>query len=115
MSFLDDIAEEIHDALAADFRDATLKVPGAATSDGQGGFTYGSPTEHACKAIVDQYSAFRRQADGIPANDRRIIVLGHGLTVDPKPGHTITAEGRDWSVIDVSRDPAGASWELQGR
>lgn len=115
MSFLDAIPGDIYDALSDDFRAATLKVPGAAVSDGEGGFTYGSPTEYACRALVDDFSDYRRQASGIPANDRKIIILAHGLIVDPKPGHTLTIEGRDWQVIDVARDPARATFEVQGR
>jgi hypothetical protein len=99
------------------FKDAVLKVPGAATSDGQGGFTNAAPTERACKALVDDYSDARRQALGIPANDRKIIILGASIAAGAVPavGHVVTIENRDWSVVAVMRDPAGATYEVQGR
>lgn len=99
------------------FSDATLKVPGTQTADGQGGFTAGAPTERACKALVDDYSDYRRQALGIPANDRKIIVLAASIASGavPEPGYTINAEGRDWLIIGVNRDPASATYELQAR
>lgn len=115
MSILDALPAEIASALSDVFRDGVLKVPSAQTSDGQGGFTTGSPVSHPCKALVDDFSDFRRSASGIPANDRKIIVLGATVSVVPKVGHTITVEGRTWAVVAVSRDPAAATYELQAR
>lgn len=115
MSILDDLPEEIAEALNDVFRDGVLKVPGAPTSDGQGGWVPGNPTSHPCKALVDDYSDFRRSASGIPAHDRKIIILAATLAVSPSVGHTIHVESRDWQIINLSRDPAAATWEAQGR
>lgn len=117
MSILDELPDVIADALDDVFRDATLKIPGTATSDGQGGWTTGTPTERACKALVDDYSDFRRQSLGIPANDRKIIVLAASIASGAVPavGHTINAEGRDWLIVAMTRDPAKATYELQAR
>lgn len=115
MSILDGLAAGISDALSDVFHDGVLLVPGQRVRDGQGGWKAGEPIPYPCKALVDDYSDYRRAAVGIPANDRKILILGHGLTVEPRPGHTITAEGRDWQIVGVSRDPAGATWEVQGR
>lgn len=117
MSILDGLAGEVAEAMGDLFRDAVLKVPGEPTPNGQGGFKPGSPTAHTCKALVDDFSDYRRASLGIPANDRKIIVLGASVSggIVPKVGHTITAEGRDWQVVAVSRDPAAATYELQGR
>lgn len=52
---------------------------------------------------------------GIPAHDRKIIILAASLSVAPAVGHTITAEGRDWQIVALTRDPAKATWEVQGR
>lgn len=118
MGILDRIPAIVNGAIGAlVFSNATLKVPGSATSDGQGGFTAGTPTERACKALVDDYSDYRRQALGIPANDRKIIVLAASVAAGavPAAGHTINAEGRDWLIVSVTRDPASATYELQAR
>lgn len=118
MGILDRIPAIVNGALGSlVFSDATLKVLGSATSDGQGGVTTGSPTERSCKAMVDDYSDYRRQALGIPANDRKIIVLAASVAsgTGPAVGDTINAEGRDWLIVSVSRDPASATYELQAR
>lgn len=117
MSLLDALPGVFAAAFTPLFRDGTLKVPGTPTSDGQGGTIPGTPVSKACKVLVEDYSDFRRQALGIPANDRKIIVLADSIAdgAVPAPGYTITAEGRDWSVISVARDPAAATYELQAR
>lgn len=117
MSLLDALPGVFAAAFTPLFRDGVLKVPGTQTSDGQGGFTPGTPVSKACKVLVEDYSDFRRQALGIPANDRKIIVLADSIAdaAVPAPGYTITAEGRDWSVVAVARDPAAATYELRAR
>lgn len=117
MSVLDDLPSEIAEALGDVFRDATLKVPGTPISDGQGGWIPGGPISYSCMALVDDFSDFRRSALGIPGSDRKIIVLAATLPSEAAPavGHTITAEGRDWQIVGLSRDPAAATYELQGR
>lgn len=115
MSILDELPDILAEALDDVFRDGVLKVPGTRTSDGQGGWINGDPVEHSCKALVDDYSDMRRASAGIPANDRRIIILASTLGAEPQVGHTIHAEGRDWQIVALGRDPAGATWEAQAR
>ena len=117
MSILDDLPDVSAEALDDVFRDGVLKVPpsGPPVSDGQGGWIYGDPTSYPCKALVDDYSDMRRATAGIPAHDRKIIILAASLSVAPAVGHTINAEGRDWQIVALSRDPAKATWEVQGR
>lgn len=118
MSILDRVPGIVNGAMGElVFRAATLKVPGTPTGDGQGGWLPGTPTSRACKALVDDYSDYRRQALGIPANDRKIIVLAASIAAGAVPavGHTINAEGRDWLIVAMARDPALATYELQAR
>ena len=115
MSILDDLPAEIAHALGDVFREGVLKVPGARNSDGQGGWISSAPSSHPCKALVDDFSDYRRQANGIPANDRKIIILAATVAVEPKVGHTINAEGRDWQIVSLVRDPARATYEVQAR
>lgn len=124
MGMLDGWAEQALADFGGDFRLATLHVPAAGTSDGRGGFTPGAPADHPCKAIVTDYSDYRRQSLGIPATDRQIIVLAASLPagVVPAKGHSITASDPSkagaqtkFEVIGKTGDPASALWKLQGR
>lgn len=118
MGILDRLPAIVNGALGTlVFSDGVLLVPSTPTSDGQGGTTPGTPVSKACKVLVDDYSDYRRQALGIPASDRKIIVLAASIAdaAIPAPGYTITAAGRDWSVVAVARDPAAATYELQAR
>lgn len=117
MSLLDALPGVFGAAFAPLFRDAALITSGPRLSDGQGGFTSPSSTSTPCKALVDDYSDMRRAAAGIPESDRKIIVLGATLPsgVVPASGCRLHVDGRDWTVVGVTRDPAGATYELQGR
>lgn len=124
MSILDELPAEIAEALEDVFRDGVLKAPGEPTSDGQGGWMYGDPVEHGCKALVADASDFRRIALGFPAEDRLVLVLS--ATVEggavPKKGDKIFAADplhgfalREFDVIKRHTDPAAAVYELQAR
>lgn len=124
MSIVTGLAEEAYEDFAEDFEDGALTVPGGRVSDGQGGWTNTDPQEHACKALVTDYSDFRRVSLGIPATDRLVIVLGKSLPagVIPAKGQKVTAPdparglaSATFEVISVTGDPAGAVYELQGR
>lgn len=124
MSIITGVAAEALEDFGADFEDGVLTVPGARTADGQGGFTTGTPAPHGCKALITNYSDFRRVALGIPATDRLVLVLGASLPsgVIPAKGHKITAPDpakgltpATFDVIAVSGDPAAAVYKLQSR
>lgn len=114
---LDSIPASINAAFSSIFRDATLSKPGARTTDGRGGATLGAATTYACKGLVDDYTAFQRQALGIPANERKIIILAAGIAsaAVPVPGDSLTIQGRTWSVVEVKSDPANATYEVRGK
>ena len=115
MGILDDIPG-ILSAAAGDllFTDATLKTVSGRTTDGRGGWTQ-STTSTACKALVTDYSAFMRATAGIGSDERKVIILGHELGVVPEPEDTVTVEGKDWRIIEVSRDPASATYECRAK
>lgn len=125
MSILADLKGVIGDALGDVFSGATLYQTAKGTSDGQGGFTAGRDDEIACKAMVETYSDARISA-GIPVADRKIIVLAASLRTGITPkngdrirvaalGQKVVPSDRLWTVVNVDRDPAGATWELQAR
>ncbi|HPE48702.1 MAG TPA: hypothetical protein PLR76_09900 [Hyphomonas sp.] len=113
MGILDDVPGIIAGA-AGDllFKDAVHTRTTARTSDGRGGFTE-TTANATVRALLTDYTAFQRLSLGIPSNERKILVLGHGLDPVPVPGDTITYEGYAWSVVETSRDPAKAVYECR--
>lgn len=124
MSIVTGLQAEAYEDFAEDFEDGTLIVPGPQVSDGQGGYISGPPTSYPCKALMTDYSDFRRASLGIPGTDRLVLVLGGSLPagVIPAKGHKITAPDpakglapSTFEVIAKTGDPAAALYELQGR
>lgn len=124
VSILDDLAQEALDDFGDDFEDGVLSVPGERQPDEQGGWKAGDPTSHSCKALVTDYSDYRRLTLGIPASDRLVLVLGASLPagVIPAKGHKITAPdparglaSATFEVIALGGGPAGALYRLQAR
>jgi hypothetical protein len=125
MSILADLQGIVGAALGDLFSAAILYETSMDAPDGQGGFSVGRRDAMTCKAIIDTYSD-ARVVGGVPATDRKVIVLGASLpaNVTPSPGYTVrvgqpgkpvTESDRLWTVIAVDRDPAAATWELQAR
>jgi hypothetical protein len=116
MSILDSIPATIGAAFNDIFRDATLSRVTPGTSDGMGGYAQTIITD-ACKGLVTEYTAFQRQAAGIPSNERKVLVLASTLAsgLAPKPGDRLLIQGRTWSVVDVSSDPANATYECRAK
>lgn len=116
-----DIASELHSAFAGGLLPATLArtAPGTRNPSAlAGGTTVGATTAtYPCEGICDSYT--QREIDGtrVRIGDRKILLLAKSLpdAVDPQPGDSITIEGRAWSVVNVDRDPAAATFTCQGR
>ena len=124
MSIITGEAEAAYEDFAEDFEEGVLTVPGGWISDGQGGQIPQDPASHPCKALVTDYSDYRRISLGIPATDRQVLVLGGSLPsgVIPAKGHQITAPDpsnggvmRTFDVIAKTGDPASALYKLQAR
>lgn len=116
MSILDSLPAAIGAAMSSVFRDAILTRISARVSDGRGGFTNTTATD-ACKALVTDYTSYQRGTLGIPTNERKILILASTLAggMAPTPGDTLTIQGRTWSVIEVSSDPANATYECRSK
>lgn len=111
MGILDSLPQLI-DSVMGDllFSDAILKRKGTTTiSDGRGGVYHGAFPDEACKVVIEEYSDFIRAQGGIAPNERKAIILAHGLAT-PKPEDKITIDGRDWVIVDVQTDPAKATY-----
>ncbi len=97
------------------FESATLTRAGSRSIDAETGQTFETTETEACQALVTDYTAFQRAQAGIPSNERKILVLGHGLSQEPRPGDRIMINGYNWSVIETSRDPAKATYECRSK
>lgn len=96
------------------FGDGTLTRVTGRVSDGRGGFTE-TRTQVACKALVTEYSAFLKAQLGLTAAQRKIMVLGYGLSPPPAQGDVVGVAGGWWIVEEVVRDPAAATFECQAK
>ncbi|GAA0212476.1 hypothetical protein QOZ96_003596 [Brevundimonas nasdae] len=124
MSILDGVAAEALEDFGDDFEDGMLTIPGGRVSDNQGGWINTNTAYHPCKVLLTDYSDYRRQALGIPATDRQVLVLGASLPsgIIPAAGHKITAPdpakgllSTTFNVIAKTGDPAAALYKLQAR
>lgn len=78
----------------------------------------GPPTDHPCRGFVEDYSPALIDGNLILAGDRKVILLGGTLDVEPEGGQdrdTVTIEGTLYRVWSVRRDPAAATFTLQVR
>lgn len=112
MGLLDgDLAATFASALSGIYLNGTLHRR-TLTDDGQGGGS-ASSVDETVKVQVDQTTQAQRDGD-FTDTDQRILVLAQGvsgITTDDE----ITAGGVRWAIASVSRDPAGAYYDLRGR
>jgi hypothetical protein len=71
--------------------------------------------EHKCRAFVDTYSDFHIASSLVQSGDVKIVVLVDSLAITPTLLDTITIRGRSYTILNVSSDPAEATWILQCR
>lgn len=116
--FKADIAGKIFEGLGHLVFDVTLIVvtPGTRGVSLTGGV---QPTTESfvAKGFVSDYK--EEQIDGsiIQRGDRMVVILGASLpaNVVPKPNDKLIAEEKTGLIINVKRDPAGATYECQWR
>lgn len=115
-----DIAGIVNAELGPGLLPATLQVVTPGSRDPLNVTSGTNPTvvEYSCRGVLEDYDD--RQIDGelILRGDRKVLLLGKSIgggAVEPKPGDQVTIEGRTFSVIGVTRDPAAATYTLQVR
>lgn len=67
------------------------------------------------KAILTKYTAQELFLMPVLKTDRKIIFPGKGFSETPTTDDKITLGGVKYQIVNVSRDPASASWVLQVR
>lgn len=72
-------------------------------------------TDHPCKGFVDSFTDQYLASGLVQTGDVKVNIIGVTLDVEPTPGDTVTVRGREYEIIAVSGDPAGALDELHAR
>jgi hypothetical protein len=109
---------------------AAFKVLGSSTADGlQEAVTYhrvtsigaySAATRTTATVVTDilfdavMYSVRDREIDGIKirVDDARLIFPQSVLSVEPNATDSLTVRGEKWEIVNVSSDPASATWTL---
>lgn len=113
-----DIAGKILKGLGPLVFDVTLK---STTQGARGvaltGGTNPSSVDYTVKGFVSDYTEYQIDGTIIQKGDRVVVILGASLPdgVIPKPDDQVVAEGKTGVVINVTRDPAGATYQCQWR
>lgn len=116
MGFLDGgVAAAFNGIFSSFYLDGSLYRPAAFTDDGAGGGSDGSfgPAE-AIKVQPEATTQAMRDTPGYIDTDKRFLMLAYGFD-EPTTDCELVAEGKRWSVMNWSRDPAGAYFDLHCR
>lgn len=80
-----------------------------------------SPTTYTSEGVVEQYDSRMITEGLVQRNDRKITILAKPLGTTPQPGDQdnepdqVTIKGETFTVISVEKDPADATYTVQGR
>ncbi len=115
-----DIAAIVEKEIAPGLLDATLtKV--TKTTRTSGNLTGGkaaSTTPFSCKGVITEFKNQYRAGTLVKAGDKKILIIRNTLpaNVVPALGDVIKIEDVEYTVAaPVSRDPADATYTIQGR
>lgn len=117
MGILDTLPATVAAALDGLMSAATIIKQAARVPDGRGGATRADGDEVPCRAIVTEFSTFAKLAAAgvITERDRQAIIMAASLAGSPAVGDSLVIGGERLEVMDVSRDPAAATWTLRVR
>lgn len=73
------------------------------------------PVEHPCKGFTDVYNVHEQSASVIQSGDIKIVIIANTLSITPEPNMSVQARGVTYRVIEVSPDPALATYQVQAR
>lgn len=114
MSLLDGgLASVFASAFTPFYLDASLHRA-IVNEDGEGGGSIGFADPETVKAQLDSTTQAQQGSDGYGDSDQRILVLASGVATISTDDE-ITLAGVRWAIASVTRDPAGAYYDLRGR
>ena len=70
---------------------------------------------YPCKGFTDTYNVHEQSASVIQSGDIKIVIVANTLSITPEPNMSVQARGVTYRVIDVSPDPALATYQVQAR
>lgn len=108
------ISKIVGKALKATFYAAkiTRETPGDGPAYDPGPSTY---VDYPCRGMVDSYNDFVIDGTRIQTGDVKTVILTDTLSITPTTADTATIRGKTYSIVNVSADPAQATWVVQGR
>jgi hypothetical protein len=114
-----DVANEVNKAMGPGLLDATLTVvtPGTRTAGSLSGGVNPTTTTHTAKGFIEDYKDFQIDETIIQRGDRMVLLLGDSIfpAAIPTPGDRVNIESEDFNVVNVTRDPAAATYTMQVR
>jgi hypothetical protein len=72
-------------------------------------------TTYSGRGFMVDYRASQIDGTLVQVMDRQVIILGGSLSVVPQSGDLVVSEGKQYTIIHVNRDPAGATYTCQVR
>lgn len=110
------IAQQINKGLGKLVFDVTLikKTVGLRPENLTGGVS-SVETPYRGRGFMVDYQA--NQIDGtiVQVMDRQVVILGASIPVVPDTNDLLIAEGKEYTIVRVTRDPAGATYTCQVR
>ena len=118
MSILEgELANEIADAL--DSAGVAYAIAITREVPGEGGDPFDPPppvvTTYNGRGFVDDWDEAFLTGGLVERGDVKVIVIANSIAVVPAAGDRVTARGKTYSVLNVSADPARATFTLQAR
>ena len=80
-----------------------------------GAYSGGSETNHSVSAIFSQYKIERIDGTVIQQGDAKLTLRQADLAITPALGDKVSINGVSYSILNISSDPANATWTLQLR
>lgn len=99
------------------FKVTLEKITGGTRSSSNPTSRTQSTTTYTGRGFVDDYETKHIDGTIVLQGDRKVIIFGASLpsSVVPKPGDRTTIESETKTIVNVIRDPAGATYECQVR
>ncbi|MGB3864782.1 MAG: hypothetical protein WBA29_04025 [Xanthobacteraceae bacterium] len=72
-------------------------------------------TDFACKGFIDEWDADYITSTLVERSDVKIVIIANSIAIVPVAGDRVTVRAKSYSVLNVSADPALATYTLQAR
>jgi len=72
-------------------------------------------TDFAGNGFIDEWDADYITSTLVERSDVKIVIIANSIAIVPVAGDRVTVRAATYSVMNVSSDPAGATFTLQAR